>query len=132
MKVLFVCSGNTCRSPMAMALAKTMYPRWDVKSAGLHARQGDAMAKNARKVLEEEGISGVEHTAAPIRTELLEWADIIFTMDRWQKQQLLDEDPTLVVATLCEGAVADPFGQDVSVYRETLQQMKECLRRVKL
>ena len=131
MKVLFVCSGNTCRSPMAMALARQMHPEWEVRSAGIYAFTGQAMSANMRIVLSEEGIL-LDHTAKKLLPEDLRWADHVFVMDEGQKSQVLDILPHAPVRTLCEDPVLDPYGGSLTEYESTLEQMRQCLRRIQL
>lgn len=51
MKVLFVCTGNTCRSPLAEKILQNLRPDLDVRSAGTRALDGDAISENSRQIL---------------------------------------------------------------------------------
>ena len=131
MRVLFVCTGNTCRSPMAMAVAKKMHPDWDVKSAGLFAAEGQGPAIHAHLALSDEGIL-LDHSATQLTLALLAWADRVYTMDAYQKEKVLQMDPAAAVQTLCESAVSDPFGGSLDEYKKTLQQITACIRRIQV
>lgn len=136
MRILFVCTGNTCRSPMAMAVARQMYPHWEIQSAGL-AAFGDPISRNAQIALEYEGFSLHGHRSKTVDESLIQWADIVLTMTGAQKDALKREYPLAQILTLQEAAngsggdIADPFGQDVHRYRETLRELQKTIKELK-
>lgn len=135
MNILFVCTGNTCRSPMAMEYAKTIYPQWEIRSAGLFAL-GDPISQGAKKTLEKVGIVS-NHCSQPVTASLLQWADAIITMTGAHKNQILRQDPTLLVYTLKEAAgghgdIQDPFGGSAALYEQTFQEIKKDVENLKL
>ncbi|SIS41189.1 low molecular weight protein arginine phosphatase [Salimicrobium flavidum] len=87
MNILFVCTGNTCRSPMAEAILKDKNEGFDVQSAGVFAGEGHPLSAQAREVMEEEDVE-TDHHSQPVTPELLEWADLILTMTERHKQAL--------------------------------------------
>ena len=138
MNVLFVCTGNTCRSPMAEALLKHNRSDVQVKSAGIYANDGGGMNGHAETILEERGIE-VNHIAKSVTPELIAWADIILTMTSSHKMLLNTQFPygadkvfTLIeYANQQEGStenisldIDDPFGQSLHVYRKTAEQLE--------
>ncbi|MBE3594946.1 MAG: low molecular weight protein arginine phosphatase [Candidatus Carbobacillus altaicus] len=141
-RILFVCTGNTCRSPMAEALARRYLgdDQVDVFSAGLFAIEGENASPEAQLVLEEEGIDLSGHRARILTQEMLDQSDLILTMTRAHKKMLLSLYPehgqkvwTLKgwVASLKGEAIdidnediPDPFGYDVSVYAKTRDELK--------
>lgn len=94
MKILFVCTGNTCRSPMAEALLKDMNKDLEVKSAGVFAIPDQSASEHTVSVLAERGID-IDHQAQPVSEELLTWADLVLTMTRQHKQSLIMNYPHL-------------------------------------
>ncbi|WP_082232660.1 low molecular weight protein arginine phosphatase [Halobacillus massiliensis] len=92
MNILFVCTGNTCRSPMAETLMKAKEHDAEIKSAGIFAGANQPIADNAIEVLQEFGLS-FDNTSTQVDSELLEWADIVLSMTESHKQTLALQYP---------------------------------------
>ncbi len=98
-RILFVCTGNTCRSPMAEHLARKVLHRMnledriEVASAGLSALPGAPASGEARAVLASKGIDLKGHRAVQLSPVQVRQADLIFTMTAGQKRQLLELYP---------------------------------------
>ncbi len=137
-KVLFVCTGNTCRSPMAEAILKSMnLPDVEVKSAGLFAASGSPGSPLAQDVLDENNIEH-NHRAVLFSSEEAEWADLILTMTANHKQFIHQQYPeaksktyTLKEFVGTEGDVSDPFGGTIDTYRETFMELRELIAKLR-
>ncbi len=96
MKILFVCTGNTCRSPMAKKIlekkAKERNIVMEVESAGIAAVQGLPASKHARIVIKEYGMND-DHTTKKVSVKLMDWADFILVMTTNHKRILIDQSP---------------------------------------
>lgn len=92
MNVLFICTGNTCRSPMAEGLLKSKMPAFNVKSAGTTAMDRSPASNHTMQALSEKGID-MHHYSQSVNEELLEWADIVLTMTTSHKQSLIIQFP---------------------------------------
>ncbi|MFW5980419.1 MAG: ribose 5-phosphate isomerase B [Halanaerobiaceae bacterium] len=138
--ILFVCTGNTCRSPMAEYLLKDLIKNkqngWKVKSAGINALPGMGVNEKVNKVLAEEGIKTKNHKTSRITPELLEDVSIILTMTAVQKdllsKMLEQEDKVFTlkefVGNYEDINISDPYGQNLAVYRDLKKELKEILK----
>ena len=120
LQVLFVCSGNTCRSPMAAALLNRKAADAGLpvaaQSAGLAAFSGDAASENAVEALREVEIDLSAHRSRPVTPYLLEESDLVVCMSEGHRRALLPYVPAEKLR-VPPGGVPDPFGGDLSVYR---------------
>ncbi len=143
--ILFVCSGNTCRSPMAKALAKRLVAEklgcqpqdlpdhsLQVSSAGASAFPGSPASPNAVKVLAERGIDMADHRSQPLTLDLTRKANHIFTMTAAHQAAVLSIDPTAGDRVTClspDGDIEDPFGGDVEDYARCAERIETALRK---
>ncbi len=93
-KVLFVCTGNTCRSPLAekvfLEKTKPLSTEYEARSAGIHAMNGMPISEGSRAVLEDRGFD-YTHQSSSLDAELLEWADVILTMTQEHKRRIMEQ-----------------------------------------
>lgn len=141
--LLFVCTGNTCRSPMAMGIARrAVHERgWShvaVDSAGLAAVPGSPATENAIRVAAEHDIDLSGHLSHPLRPELAEWADLTLVMSPSHLialESLGFEEQTALVTDFLDGEgwgepVEDPFGEGDETYRRAFDQLEHAINGV--
>ncbi|WP_461202068.1 low molecular weight protein arginine phosphatase [Anoxybacillus sp. TBDG-1] len=135
--VLFVCTGNTCRSPMAEALLKQkQLPHVQVRSAGIFAFHGSDASQHAKAVLAEKGID-INHHATLLTKEHIDWATYVLTMTESHKHHVLAHFPeaegkTFTLNEFLGGSkdVIDPFGGSIDVYRQTCDELERAIEKL--
>lgn len=140
-KFLFVCTGNTCRSPMAELyfryLAEQNNLNISVKSAGLCAYSGDTISQHSKVVMLENNIPCANFTSTLLTKELIDESNFIIGISFSHYQNILHKFPNaqgkcfpLISFLNDESAsmdILDPFGGSLDVYRDVFAMMKPAL-----
>ncbi len=140
--VLFICTGNTCRSPMAEGLLKKILQDKKknviaVKSAGVMAVDGIPATTGAILTMSEMGVDISSHKSSKLRPALVKESDLILVMERYHKDALLRLDPKIenkvkllkeyTNASPVELDIADPLGSPLEVYRDCAKEIQGCI-----
>ena len=136
-RVLFVCTGNTCRSPMAAGLArawaKNRVPDGltiEIDSAGIAAGNGQSAADQAIGTLRERGHDLSGHQSKMLTLKMVDRADVIFTMTPSHAQAVMQIAPGAVHKVFPIDPlhpIGDPIGQSIEVYREVADQLERLI-----
>ena len=141
---VFVCSGNTCRSPMAEAIGNAeisvrlhlgldAIDRWPLQtlSAGISAKDGAAMDQQAQSALQKLGIRFKEHSSRPLTAELVEKAEVVYCMTGNHRRTLLEMHPSAAWKTRCldpAGDIEDPSGAGAENILSCARRMQTLIR----
>ncbi len=147
-RLLFVCTGNTCRSPMAEALTRRALERrgigaFEVRSAGTSAWPGMPASDGALAVAARAGVSLGSHRSIPLDHEIVGWADLVLAMSPGHLaaiRALGGEEKAALITTFAriggrgedggDRGVLDPFGGPVDVYQATWEELEALVDRV--
>lgn len=145
MMIVVVCTGNTCRSPMAEALLRRQLAQRvgceveqleqrgvGVASAGVSASAGGAASPEAVEVMQQQGLDISSHVSRPLSEKLVRHADVILTLTDAHRQAICQRWPGAAsrIATLrVDGRdVEDPFGSTAEAYRRCAAEIEDAVR----
>jgi protein-tyrosine phosphatase len=138
--IVLVCTGNTCRSPMAeVLLKKRIADRLGCKtdqlddrgvvvmSAGISASPGCRSAAEAIQAMQERGLDLSQHESQPLSERIVRFADVIITMTRGHRDAILEAwpeaEPRIRLISGGRGDVSDPIGGPLDLYRRCAEQL---------
>jgi tRNA threonylcarbamoyl adenosine modification protein (Sua5/YciO/YrdC/YwlC family) len=141
LRILFVCTGNTCRSPMAAGFCRKFFSDildcpvdeldelgYKIDSAGIAALDGAPASGHAVEVCHKQRIDLTSHRSRPLTLQDIQQSDLIFTMSQSHRAYILQTHP--LASHKCfmldpKGDIRDPIGLDTGVYRNCFRQISE-------
>lgn len=141
MKIMFICTGNICRSAMAHKMlekrAKEEGKDIEVYSCGVYAEDGDIPTNEGIQVMKEYGIDLSKHRATNIKNSNIKDMDVILCATKRHKEAVIYMYPELKerIYTMKEFAgfnkndldISDPWGYGIGVYRNCAKEIEDCI-----
>lgn len=134
MKIIFVCTGNTCRSPMAESIAKNILKQYSIESRGIFTVDEMPISENAKQVILENGLE-LPSNSEMFKEKDLE-ADLILTMTQNHKNELENyygqSNNVFALSEYIDEEldIEDPIGGTIDDYRDTFNQIKSYIIRL--
>lgn len=131
-KILVVCHGNICRSPLAAAMLKAALPHCRVESAGLQALVGHPADSSTQEVAMPEGLVLQHHKGRQLSSEMLNDADLILVMSNSQRTAIGERSPSALGKTMLLGhwlpkqrEIPDPHGKSRELFQLVHEQIRQ-------
>lgn len=134
-RALVLCHGNICRSPFAEALLAARMPALEVRSAGLHAGEGNPADPSAVACAQRMGVSLAHHRSQRVTTDLLAWADLILVMQGRHAAEIARSWPQFSSRVRLVGdflpapphSLPDPWGEADAFFDEVFDRLRLAL-----
>ncbi|TBW58078.1 low molecular weight phosphotyrosine protein phosphatase [Marinobacter halodurans] len=135
-RVLVLCVGNICRSPMAEVMLRDGFQRQgmnnvQVRSAGIATIDGRPADPNALRVMQNNGLDGGSHRSQRVAWKMIAWAELILVMEDFQKQYIESEFPeargkVFLIGHWRRVQVPDPYRGNYSLFEASYQLLSQC------
>ena len=131
-RILVVCVGNICRSPMAEYFFKQAMPERQISSAGISGLVGHPADDKAMQCMQQLGISMQAHVARKLNADMIKQADLILVMSQNQQKHIEQTWPFAKGKTFRLGHwqgknVADPFQKDQETFNDACALIQQCV-----